>query len=251
MEIARHEFQKLIKTTKAQKATAVPFDHRERERRDNFGPRPRTMMCPESAIESSEKIMFLERYTKSVNQRVGARAGHEPFKKSSCTTAGTHWRNMRRWLGVKKLAPGSEGVPIKIRDVLTESNVQELCKDFENKKNMRKRKFSVATMRMYARMWSVVGAIFIQQKDELDEWKKMVSHRIKDAIQTRKDEGDVSAESEAANRTTMKPTFTFLDMLHRRKKLWRKLPACMRNRRRAIGRLLPGLLQQWKASGFC
>ena len=36
-------------------------------------------------------------------------------------------------------------------------------------------------------------------KSELEDWQKMSSHRIKDAIQTRKDEGDVSAESEAAN----------------------------------------------------
>ena len=220
--IARHECQKLVKAPKAPKGEAIPFDHRERERRDNFGPRPQTMMCAEEDIASGERKMFFEKYTKSVNQRDGALAGDEAFKKSRPTTATIHWNNMRRWLGVKNLAPGSDGLPIKIRDVLTEANVRDLCLDFETKKSSRNRKFSEATMLLYARMWSAVGKVFILDKSELEDWQKMSSHRIKDAIQTRKDEDDVSAESEAANQTTMKPTVTFFDMLHRRKQFMEK-----------------------------
>ena len=220
--IARHECQKLVKAPKAPKGEAIPFDHRERERRDNFGPRPQTMMCAEEDIASGERKMFFEKYTKSVNQRDGALAGDEAFKKSRPTTATIHWNNMRRWLGVKNLAPGSDGLPIKIRDVLTEANVRDLCSDFETKKSSRNKKFSEATMLLYARMWSAVGKVFILDKSELEDWQKMSSHRIKDAIQTRKDEGDVSAESEAANQTTMKPTVTFFDMLHRRKQFMEK-----------------------------
>ena len=114
------------------------------------------------------------------------------------------------------LANSSEE-PVAVRDVLTEDNLRLMCAHLETVDNVRGRKYCTNTINMYSRMWSVVGAIFLEP-GTVDAWKAQVSHRTHDAAKSRDDNGDLDNESDEANKATFQTPVTFLDMVHRRRR---------------------------------
>ena len=100
----------------------------------------------------------------SVNQRPGASAGEEKFRKNRPATAVIHWNNTRPWLGIMKLAP-SKGPTISTRDVLTEDEEKNMCEHLEMVKNSRGRKYSPAATHVNSGMWSSVGCVSLGSGD--------------------------------------------------------------------------------------
>ena len=122
----------------------------------------RAHMCGDSCIKPGERAFYFQLH--DVNQRQGASAGEERFRKNRPVTAGIHWKTMRRWLGIMKLAP-SKDHPLSIRDMLTEDEEKNMCEHLEMVKNARGRKYIPAATHVTSRMWSSVGCVFLDSGD--------------------------------------------------------------------------------------
>ena len=152
------QVQTLVKSVKVPAVAhqvKVPLDHRVRE--TTTMPKRETNLVPESHIQDGQKTFFHEQFTTSVNQREeNVLGGKAKMRKVRPVTAGIHWLQFRRFLGILNLTDAS-GPPVAVVDVLTEENVARACKHFENERNLDGNRFAVATIRMYARMWSAMG----------------------------------------------------------------------------------------------
>ena len=122
----------------------------------------RALMCGDRCIKPGERDFYFQLH--DVNQRQGASAGEEMFRKNRPVTAGIHWKNMRRWLGIMKLAP-SKDHPLSIRDMLTEDEEKNMFEHLEMVKNARGKKYIPAATHVNSRMWSSVGCVFLDSGD--------------------------------------------------------------------------------------
>ena len=162
------------------------------------------------------KLIFYDRVTKSINELSDTDAGDNASGKKVEKTADIIWENFLRFVKVLDLHVEGEP-PIVVRDVLTQENVKKMCNVFETQRNSEENWFAVSSIKIYGRVFRDLGSVFLPQEFH-EQWKRMVRHRIGDAIHTRKQKGDVDRESAAANATVRHPPSTYLDLLHKRKK---------------------------------
>ena len=199
-----------------QSTKKAPIDHRDRERVHAL-PHKKVLQAPEAHIAKGQKQFFIERYTMSVNQQdVSVLGKRERVRKVRSTTADIHWTQFRRFLGLMTLTADNQP-PVSIPDVLTETNITETCRFFEERRNMDGNFYSVSTIEMFERMFVAMGkAVF--EGVHRDDWVDMVHHRIGDAIKSRKERGDVDRESDGANQIVHKRKATYQDVVHNRQK---------------------------------
>ena len=121
LKAATAELKTLVKREPKKTAQKPPMDHRLRESHRNFGAGHASNMAPEHSFHTGDKTFFHENYTQSLNQRSGAAAAEEAFRKARVTTANMHWTCLRRWVGILKLQEGS-AEPLWVKDILVEEN---------------------------------------------------------------------------------------------------------------------------------
>ena len=180
LDHAKQDIARIVKAPKASAEQRVPEDHREREKRNTFGSKTETNLCNEDCIRPGDKTLFFHRYTKSINQREGASASEEKFRKSRTTTANTHWTNLRRWLGVM----GPRELPFVT--FLRKTIYGSCALTWKQWTTCEGGNIPRTQSGMHSRMWRVVGAIFLEPVT-VDAWKAQVSHRTHDAAKSRDD----------------------------------------------------------------
>ena len=161
--ICKDEFQNMVKAPKWKPEERSPFDQREWEKRNTSGEGHAHSCAAPAALNLAQ-----ETSTSSAARRVSTRGkallgGEETFRKNAPVTAGIHWKNLRRWLGIMKLAP-SRDHPLSIREMLTEDEEKNMCEHLEMVRNARGRKHIPAT-HMNSRMSSSVGCVFLDSGD--------------------------------------------------------------------------------------
>ena len=140
--------------TKGTRAVKVPIDSRKRETEHYLPPHNKTVQVPETRIFGGQKALLFERFTTSVNQGgVPFPKGAKRFRKVRASSAGMHWTQFRRFLGIFDLAKE----PVEVKDVLIEPDIQRALRHFEDGRNMDGNKYSVATINLYARMRTALG----------------------------------------------------------------------------------------------
>ena len=192
--------------TSRARQSKVPLDHRVRE--TTTMPKRETNLVPESHIRDGHKSLFHETFTTSVNQcEEKLLGGKTKMLKVRPVMAGIHWLQFRRPPGTPN--PQTPVAPhVAVVDVLAEDGVARAFKHFETERNLDGNRFAVGTIEMYARMWSAMGKVFLDN-DVQELSSTMVSH-------SSKEQGDVERESDDANKTIDKVRPTFQDIVHKR-----------------------------------
>ena len=176
--------------------------HHEHEQRNTSGTRPETNSCREDRIKARKDSSSSDAFRSLLTKREGASAAEEKIRKSRTSTGSIQQKKLRRCLGVT-------GPSVAVCDCFLKTICVRCFFAARNRNNYAREECSISTVRLYARVWTTVGAVLLKPGD-VQTWRGKVSHRTGCVAKAWAEKGDIGSEADAANRTTVKHSVTFL-----------------------------------------